>query len=282
MRVPECRIIRPVACYRPGGNYWNCAIHSECVRQDSGYAMIDCADANSGRNSRPVCLLPFPWKSPRPLLPESPCSSTSRSGPPGALSYQADHRHRRRAHPQSRAGVRRAGDDDARRSLSGTDRVAEVASARHASVIVNIQGDEPLIDPAAIDAAVLGLLDDAEVPMAHAQEAHRRSARDRRSERRQSGDRSRTATRFIFRAGRFRSCATADRPFISNIWVCTFTGAISCSPIPDLPVGPLERMERLEQLRALENGHRDPRGGNRVRIARRRHAGGSGASVGAF
>src|ERR1700722_5490029 len=49
--------------------------------------------------------------------------------------------------------------------LSGTDRVAEVASADNASVIVNIQGDEPLIDPAAIDAAALALLDDPDVPM---------------------------------------------------------------------------------------------------------------------
>jgi len=31
--------------------------------------------------------------------------------------------------------------------LSGTDRVAEVASAEEAAVVVNIQGDEPLIDP---------------------------------------------------------------------------------------------------------------------------------------
>ena len=48
---------------------------------------------------------------------------------------------------------------------SGTDRVAEVASASPAEVIVNIQGDEPLIDPAAIDAAVLTILDDTDVPM---------------------------------------------------------------------------------------------------------------------
>ena len=48
---------------------------------------------------------------------------------------------------------------------SGTDRVAEVASAEDADIVVNIQGDEPLIDPAAIDAAILGLLDDADVPM---------------------------------------------------------------------------------------------------------------------
>ena len=34
---------------------------------------------------------------------------------------------------------------------SGTDRAAEVASASNADLIVNIQADEPLIDPAAID-----------------------------------------------------------------------------------------------------------------------------------
>jgi len=44
--------------------------------------------------------------------------------------------------------------------LSGTDRVAEAASASQAQIVVNVQGDEPMIDPAAIDAAILGLLDD--------------------------------------------------------------------------------------------------------------------------
>jgi 3-deoxy-manno-octulosonate cytidylyltransferase (CMP-KDO synthetase) len=50
---------------------------------------------------------------------------------------------------------------------SGTDRVAEAASASQASIIVNVQGDEPMIDPAAIDAAILSLFDDdmGTVPM---------------------------------------------------------------------------------------------------------------------
>src|SRR4029079_11053124 len=49
--------------------------------------------------------------------------------------------------------------------LPGTDGGAEPASASTAQVIVNIQGDEPMLDPAAIDAAVLGLLEHDEIPM---------------------------------------------------------------------------------------------------------------------
>jgi len=49
---------------------------------------------------------------------------------------------------------------------SGTDRVAEVASAESAEIIVNIQGDEPLIDPAAIDTAILPLVHEPDVVMA--------------------------------------------------------------------------------------------------------------------
>ena len=49
--------------------------------------------------------------------------------------------------------------------VSGTDRVAEAASTSTAQIIVNIQGDEPMLDPAAIDTAVLGLLEHDEIPM---------------------------------------------------------------------------------------------------------------------
>ncbi len=37
---------------------------------------------------------------------------------------------------------------------SGTDRIAEVAAALEADVVVNVQGDEPLLDPESIDAIV--------------------------------------------------------------------------------------------------------------------------------
>jgi 3-deoxy-manno-octulosonate cytidylyltransferase (CMP-KDO synthetase) len=48
---------------------------------------------------------------------------------------------------------------------SGTDRVAEAASGSRAEIIVNIQGDEPLIEPGMIDAAVRPLIDDPALRM---------------------------------------------------------------------------------------------------------------------
>ncbi len=50
--------------------------------------------------------------------------------------------------------------------LSGTDRIAEVAHNLSADIIVNVQGDEPLIDPETIDRAVRALIDDPEAQMA--------------------------------------------------------------------------------------------------------------------
>jgi 3-deoxy-manno-octulosonate cytidylyltransferase (CMP-KDO synthetase) len=44
--------------------------------------------------------------------------------------------------------------------MSGTDRIAEVAHNLSADIIVNVQGDEPLIDPVTIDRAVNALNDD--------------------------------------------------------------------------------------------------------------------------
>jgi 3-deoxy-manno-octulosonate cytidylyltransferase (CMP-KDO synthetase) len=50
---------------------------------------------------------------------------------------------------------------------SGTDRLAEVAaSLPHDCVVVNVQGDEPMIAPETIDAAVQALIDDPDADMA--------------------------------------------------------------------------------------------------------------------
>ena len=46
---------------------------------------------------------------------------------------------------------------------SGTDRVAEVASDLESELIVNVQGDEPLIEPSTIDAAIAPLIEDSSI-----------------------------------------------------------------------------------------------------------------------
>jgi len=48
---------------------------------------------------------------------------------------------------------------------TGTDRLAEVAATLDAELIVNVQGDEPLIEPAAIDAAIAPCADDSTLVM---------------------------------------------------------------------------------------------------------------------
>jgi hypothetical protein len=48
---------------------------------------------------------------------------------------------------------------------SGTDRMAEVARNTNGDIYVNIQGDEPLLNPEAVDRAVQPLLDDPSVMM---------------------------------------------------------------------------------------------------------------------
>ncbi len=48
---------------------------------------------------------------------------------------------------------------------TGTDRLAEVAAQLEAEIIVNVQGDEPLIEPATIEAAVAPLIADHSLVM---------------------------------------------------------------------------------------------------------------------
>jgi 3-deoxy-manno-octulosonate cytidylyltransferase (CMP-KDO synthetase) len=48
---------------------------------------------------------------------------------------------------------------------TGTDRIAEVAKSLDCDIVVNVQGDEPLICPEMIDEAVTPLVQDASIPM---------------------------------------------------------------------------------------------------------------------
>ena len=48
---------------------------------------------------------------------------------------------------------------------TGTDRLAEAARGLDADIVVNVQGDEPMLEPSGIDAVVEPLLADPELPM---------------------------------------------------------------------------------------------------------------------
>ena len=141
--------------------------------------------------------------------------------------------------------------------LSGTDRAAEVASAESAEIIVNIQGDEPLIDPAAIDLAILPLLDDASVQMS----TLKKEIEDPREITDPnvvkvvtdlSGNAlyfSRSPIPLVRELGGVKRA-----PYYKHIGLYVYRRNFLLG-YSDLPVGPLEQAERLEQLRALENGH---------------------------
>ncbi len=149
--------------------------------------------------------------------------------------------------------------------LSGTDRVAEVASAETAEIIVNIQGDEPLIDPAAIDTAILPLVHEPDVQMA--------TLKKRIEIPREITDPNvvKVVTDAAGDAIYFSRCPipylrqdthpTQDSgeatvaPYFKHIGIYVYRRNFLLG-YSSLPVGPLEQAERLEQLRAIENGFR--------------------------
>ena len=139
--------------------------------------------------------------------------------------------------------------------LSGTDRVAEIASAENAEIIVNIQGDEPLIDPAAIDAAILPLVHEPDIVMA----TLKKRIEDPREIQDPNvvkvvTDRDGDAIYFSRHPIPFaRDGAPVDHYKHTGLYVYRRDFLLQYSL---LPVGPLEQAEKLEQLRALENGFR--------------------------
>lgn len=138
--------------------------------------------------------------------------------------------------------------------VSGTDRVAEVASAESGDLIVNIQGDEPLIDPAAIDAAALSLVEDADLAM---------GTLKKRIVDPEEITNPNVVKVVTDRRGDALYFSRCPIPYVRGgsvihykhigLYVYRRRFLLQYS---QLPVGPLEQVERLEQLRALENGHR--------------------------
>jgi 3-deoxy-manno-octulosonate cytidylyltransferase (CMP-KDO synthetase) len=136
---------------------------------------------------------------------------------------------------------------------SGTDRVAEVMRLRNADVAVNVQGDEPLMDPVIIDECVRALTGNPGVGFSTVMKRVPESA---------YGDpgvvkvvcdargRALYFSRSLIPYPRFR---TPEFAVFEHIGIYAYTREC-LAQLSQMPPSVLERIEGLEQLRALENG----------------------------
>lgn len=141
---------------------------------------------------------------------------------------------------------------------TGTDRIAEVASGLDADVVVNVQGDLPLLDPAVVEAAVAPLRADAGLPMATIRTAiHSRDEHENPNVVKVVTDRDGYALYFSRSAlPCHRDGAAADAVLgHKHIGLYAYRRDFLLT-FAQLPTTPLERAEQLEQLRALEHGFR--------------------------
>ena len=154
---------------------------------------------------------------------------------------------------------------------SGTDRIAEVAAAMSCDIMVNVQGDEPLIRPEMID-AVISLLDDNRASLGTLAIPIRDS--------REIFDPN--VVKVVFDAEGFAwYFSRAPIPYHRDEWTSALAQSKELRAKSDfvvrdcfkhvgiysyrrdvllrlsaLPQSRLENIEKLEQLRALENGFR--------------------------
>lgn len=149
--------------------------------------------------------------------------------------------------------------------LSGTDRVAEVAAKLEADIVVNIQGDEPLISPQMIESATFPLLEDSNLQM---------STLCRRITDPQEVFDPNVVKVVKDREGFALYFSRSPIPFHRDLWKgpglpAEYQGGAFCYKhfglyayrkdfllrFSGLRPTPLEQIEQLEQLRALENGY---------------------------
>ena len=157
---------------------------------------------------------------------------------------------------------------------SGSERVAEIARTRDANVVINVQGDEPLVHPDMVDQIAEFLERHAAVPMASLMTSLRDEA---------EAASPNVVKVVVDRDGFALYFSRAPIPYVRNAQDGSGLGArgsgrltTAQSPqpraykhigvygyqrhfllqFPYLEPTPLEQAEQLEQLRALEHGHR--------------------------
>ena len=154
--------------------------------------------------------------------------------------------------------------------FSGTDRVAEVARKLKSEIIVNVQGDEPLIKGIIIDKAIRPLLTDNTLPMSTLM-TRIEEVRDWLNPHivKVVADQMNFALYFSrspipfpreLQIGRleshpFGTNRPLPRKVFKHIGIYVFRRKFLLNFSKMKPT-PLEKLEKLEQLRALENGYR--------------------------
>jgi 3-deoxy-manno-octulosonate cytidylyltransferase (CMP-KDO synthetase) len=144
---------------------------------------------------------------------------------------------------------------------SGTERVAEVARTRSASVIINVQGDEPLVQPDMLEPLAEFLSRHQAVPMASLMTRLRLEDRENPSVVKVVVDRDGFALYFSRSPIPYSrvTLATSHQPLVVPLF--KHLGLYGYQrhfllQFPSLEPTPLEQVEQLEQLRVLEHGYR--------------------------
>ena len=137
---------------------------------------------------------------------------------------------------------------------TGTDRIAEVAASLDDEIVVNIQGDEPLIEGFVIDAAVDALRADPGASLATVVHPMRAEAVADPNRVKVVLDRSGRA--LWFSRNPIPAAARPEAPptWLQHVGLYAYRRAFLLEYVR-LPRTPAERAEGLEQLRALEHGH---------------------------
>jgi 3-deoxy-manno-octulosonate cytidylyltransferase (CMP-KDO synthetase) len=139
---------------------------------------------------------------------------------------------------------------------TGTERVAEVAAHTEGDVFVNVQGDEPLLDPVAVDTAVNALLEEPAAAIGTVA-TPLQSAADI-----MDPNVVKTVLDFDGNALYFSrapipwvrdSASKIQVRHLKHLGLYVFQRD-ALLEYPTLPQGELERIEQLEQLRWMENG----------------------------
>jgi len=138
---------------------------------------------------------------------------------------------------------------------SGTDRLAEATRTMDANIVVNIQGDQPFLDPMMIDEAAQPLLDDSTLPMATLMHPVHR-AEDLQD--------PAVVKVVVGLAGNALYFSRSLIPYPRNPAPHAVQEHVGLyvyrrdflQKLATLPPTPLEKIESLEQLRVLEHGFR--------------------------